>query len=555
MTALKSKMSQGFPFLLPCQQWRQLGRLLCLSSLCIILAIACQQERRETTNPVTDGNHHRLTIGTTLKPRTLDPADSYELSGLMVIYNLSDTLYTYQLGTTNLQPQLATALPQVSADGLTYRIPLRQGVKFHDGTPFNAQAMAFSLQRFLKNGGKPAFLLADTIKTVQATGEYELLITLQKPFAALPALLAFPGACAVSPQAYEIGEGKFNRDTFVGTGPYRLAEFSSDALRLAAFADYWGEKPKNQGIDLQIYVNNPANLFDAFQTGAVDVAYQSLLPGQVKRLKAGKGRWQVVETPGTSISYLALNVRSNPLHQRLVRQAIAYLIDRPFLNDRVLQGQGEPLYSLIPTAFPAYRPVFKTAYGDGQVKKARQLLAEAGYSPENPAIVDIWYSAGSISPSMVAAILKALAKRDLRGAIQFEPNSILSAAFFKNVSKGIYATSLSGWYPDFLDADNYIYPFLDCAKGSEARGCEEGGSQSQGSFYYSERMNQLIDRQRQERDPTRRQAILAEIQTLLARDVPYIPLWQSKDYAFAQNGISGVIINPSQYFPFWTIGK
>jgi peptide/nickel transport system substrate-binding protein len=154
---------------------------------------------------------------------------------------------------------------------------------------------------------------------------------------------------------------------------------------------------------------------------------------------------------------------------------------------------------------------------------------------------------------MLASVLKALAKRDLDGIIQFEPNSIASAAYFKNVGKGLYESSFANWYADFLDADNYIYPFLACAKGSRPLGCQEGGSQSQGSFYYNERMNELIAQQREEQDTERRREIFREIQNILAKDVPYIPLWQSKDYAFAQKGIRGVIINPSQTFPFWTI--
>ncbi|MFM7192669.1 MAG: ABC transporter substrate-binding protein, partial [Microcystaceae cyanobacterium] len=189
-----------------------------------------------------------------------------------VVYNLGETLYTYQLGTTTLIPQLAQTMPTLSADGLTYTIPLRSGVKFHDGTSFNAEAMAFSLNRFIKNGGEPSFLLADTIDTVTVKDPQTLVIRLKEPFAAFPALLAFPGACAVSPKAYEIGEGKFNPESFVGTGPYRLTAFNSDSLRLEAFADYWGEKPKNAGINLQLYPSNPANLFNAFRTQAIDVA-------------------------------------------------------------------------------------------------------------------------------------------------------------------------------------------------------------------------------------------------------------------------------------------
>jgi peptide/nickel transport system substrate-binding protein len=123
------------------------------------------------------------------------------------------------------------------------------------------------------------------------------------------------------------------------------------------------------------------------------------------------------------------------------------------------------------------------------------------------------------------------------------------------VSKGIYPTALADWYPDFLDADNYLQPFMACSKGSAAKGCEEGAAQSRGSFYYSDRANQLIEQQRKEQDTAKRKQIFAELQELLAKDVPYIPLWQTKDYAFARNGVTGVTINPSQNFPFWTIKK
>ena len=534
----------------------RLFQVITLLMLSLVLMWGCSQSQNQPT-PSVNSRENTITVGTILKPRTIDPADSYEAAGLIIIYNLGETLYTYKLGTTELEPRLAIAFPKISEDGLIYTIPIRQGVKFHDGTAFNAPAMAFSLNRFIKNGGEPSFLLSDTVKSVEATGEWELKVTLQKPFAAFPSLLAFPGACAVSPKAYEIGEGKFIPEKFAGTGPYKLASFNSDSLRLELFDDYWGEKPRNKGIDLQLYPSNPANLFNAFRTKAIDVAYQSLLPQQVKKLKAyaEKGEGQVIEASGSVVNFMTLNMNSDPLKQKLVRQAIAALVDRKLLNELILQGQGEALYSMIPISFEAYKPVFQTEYGDYNIEKARQLLQQAGYSKENPVTVEIWHSSWSITASIVAALLKALSKRDLDGMIQFQPNSIASAAFFKNVGKGLYDSAISNWYPDFLDPDNYIYPFLDCAKGSTAKGCEEGGSQGQGSFYYSEEMNQLIDQQRKESDPAKRNEIFARIQTLLAQDVPYIPLWQTKDFAFAQNGIKGVFINPSQTFPFWTIER
>jgi peptide/nickel transport system substrate-binding protein len=536
------------------QQLRQISKYLILFFICFTLAVGCNGN--QTQQNVNNTADNQLSVGTTLKPRTLDPADNYELAGLNIIYNVGESLYTYEVGTTEIKPLLATAMPKISTDGLIYTISVRQGVVFHDGAAFNAEAMVFSLQRFIQNGGKPAFLLADVIDKVEATQEYELKITLKQPFAAFPALLAFPGACAVSPQAYKIGAGAFNPNVLVGTGKYKLAQFKSDSISLSINEKYWGDKPANQGINIQVYAGNSANLFNSFKTGEIDVAYQSLDPQQIETLIDGAGdEWQVIEGSGTVVNYLVLNLQQEPLNQLEVRQAIASIVNRALINDRVLKGQAEPLYSLIPTAFDAYQPSFETLYGDDNTAKAKELLTKAGYSAEKPAIIEIWHPSGSITRGIVADTMKAYAEQALGGILEFIPNSVESASFFGNLSQGVYPAALVDWYPDFLDPDNYLQPFLSCGKGGLNVGCEEGASQSRGSFYYSDRANQLIEQSRQEQDPTKRQALFVELQELLAQDVPYIPLWQTKDYAFAQNNINGVVINPSQNFPFWTIKK
>ncbi len=532
-------------------------KFISVFGLCCFLAISCGQPANQTNPSVTsEANPERVTIGTTLKLRTLDPADAYEVSASDLLYNLGDRLYDYQLGSTELVPQLATALPTVSPDGLTYTIPLRQNVLFHDGTPFNAEAMAFSLQRFIQNGGQPSFLLADTIESVEATGDYELTIKLKQPFAAFPNLLAFAGTCAISPQAYEIGSGKFQPQTFVGTGPYQLAEYGVDVIRLDVFEDYWGEKPQNQGVDLQRF-SSSANLFNAFRSNAINVAYLSLDPDQINSLQkeAEQGKWQMIAAEGNTVNYMVLNVKSEPLNQREVRQALAAIIDRPLINQRVLRGQGEPLYSLIPSSFEDYQPVFQTAYGDGNAEKAKELLQKAGYTPENPAVVEIWYASNSSKRATLASTLKALATEKLDGALQLELKNVESTTAFENLDKGVYATFILDWYADFLDSDNYIQPFLDCAQGDTKTGCEEGATQTHGSFYYNEKVNELIDKQRKEQDPEARQAIFTEIQEILAQDVPFIPLWQDKNYIFAQNNVNGVQLQITQQIPFWTMSQ
>ncbi|MEB3282943.1 MAG: ABC transporter substrate-binding protein [Lyngbya sp.] len=524
--------------------------------MCWFLAVSCTPSQTQTNTPASQTNPGRITMGTTLKIRTLDPADAYDALSNDIFYNVGDRLYTYELGTSTLIPQLATALPTVSEDGLTYKIPLRQNVVFHDGTPFNAEAMAFSLKRFIENGGQPAFLLADTVKSVEASGDDELTITLKQPFAAFPNLLAVAGTMAVSPQAYELGTGKFQPQTLVGTGPYQLAEYGVDVVRLDVFDQYWGEKPENQGVDLQRF-SSPANLFNAFRSDAVDIAYLSLDPDQVNSLQAEaeKGKWQMIAADGNTVNYMVLNLNSEPLNKPEVRQALAAIVDRNLINQRVLRGQGEPLYSLIPTTFDGYKPVFKDSYGDANAEKAKALLEKAGYTPENPAVVEVWYASGNNKRATLANTLKALANEQLGGALQLELKGVEATTAFENLDKGVYPTFLLDWYADFLDADNYLQPFLDCAEGSPETGCKQGASQSQGSFYYNARVNELIDKQRQEQNPQARQAIFDELQAILAKDVPYIPLWQDKNFIFADNNISGIQPQITQQLPLWTMSK
>jgi peptide/nickel transport system substrate-binding protein len=544
-----------------------------LSVVCILLLVGCSGQK-SGSSPEAD----RLTLGTIATVSTIDPADASTTFAGLLLYNLSDRLYTYKLGTNQIEPQLATAMPQVSSDGLTYTIALRSGVKFHDGSAFNAAAMAFSLNRFMKNGGSPAFLLSDTIDSVTASGDLELKIKLKKPFAAFPALLTYFGACAVSPQAYEIKEQSFKPKEFVGTGPYKLTEFGTDRIRLEPFDQYWGSKPANRGVDIQ-RVSNAANLFNAFRTGAVDLAFQSLAVEQIQTLRqqAPTQGWKVIEQPGSGIDYLVLNAKSPPLDKLEVRQALAAMMDRELLADRVFSGQVAPLYSLIPTTLKEQDPVFQRAYGDvlgsarlGNPREvnppgrdrltigmamAKTLLEKVGYSEQNPLKLEFWYRSGLNNDELAVLTLKAQVQKKLGKLVQFDLQSVESATAYKNLDKGAYPIFLLDWSPDFFDPDNFINPFISCEKGSAADGCTEGQSASQGSFYYSDRANQLIDQSRLSRDPAQRRQLFGQLQALVAAEVPFIPLWQSKDFLFVQKGVGGATLEVTQKVPFWMLKK
>ncbi|MEM1240920.1 MAG: ABC transporter substrate-binding protein [Cyanobacteria bacterium P01_H01_bin.26] len=534
-------------------KWRRsLGYYISVFGLCLVLAVACGGGSEPET-VATDG---RVAMGTTLSARTLDPADAYEIFPGILLYNLGDRLYTYAPGTTELEPQLATEMPTVSADGLTYTIPLREGVTLHDGSAFNAEVMAFSIQRFMDNGGRPAFLLSEKIETVTATGEYELTLALKQPFAALTALLTFWGVTPVPPDTYTIGEGQFRPEDFVGTGPYRLASFSSDVIKLDANPDYWGEAPSNDGIDIQIF-SSPANLYNTFRSGGLDVAYQTLDPDQIAALEreADQGEWTVIEAGSTVVNYMSLNQKIAPFDDLNVRKAVAAMVDRNIINERAFQGQAEPLYSLIPKSFDVHEPVFETAYGDGDYEKAREFLTAAGITEANPLEFEIWYPTASTTRSVVANTLKEAIEANLAGLVSVQVSTAEAATLWENVEKGIYPSVLSNWYPDYFDPDNFVQPFLSCSEGSVETLCERGATQGNGSFYYSATANDLLAQQSAELDESLRNDLFKDLQQVMVADVPYIPLWQNKDYVFAASGVGGVAVEPNQQFLLWQISK
>ncbi len=525
--------------------WQRLLGLVLVLLLSTILG-ACGGDRLRTTAGDT------IVIGTTARLRTLDPADAYETLAGLLLYNMGDRLYTYAPDSHELVPQLATALPEVSEDGLTYRIPLRRGVRFHDGTEFNAAAMAFSLQRFMESGGQPSSLLAGRVAAIRAIGEDLLEIQLKEPFVALPHLLAFSGLCAVSPTVYAAAGDRFLPTQFVGTGPYRLAAYGTDGVRLEPFREYWGEAPRNAGIRLQIF-SSSANLYNAFRTGSVDVAAGALDPNQIRALKeqASRYHWQAIAGVGNAITVLSVNLRQPPWDQLAARQLLAASINRHRLEERVFLGQVDPLYSLVPSLFPVSEPVFRERYGDGQPATLRQWLEAV----PTPLVVNLWYRANVPSNVLAATVLKASLERDLGDRVQVQLDSADAATIYRNLPSGAYPLVMLDWYGDFYDPDNYLEPFLSCDRGSLSTGCESGASAAWGSFFYSPEANALIAASRREANPQQRDALLRQLQVLNAEAVAFIPLWQSQTTLFAQPNIRGLALNVNQYFSFAALQK
>ncbi len=545
---------------------RRLFAWFAIALITVTTLFACTNSRNINNGNklgISDRTDERIVLGTTSTIRTLDPADANEFFISNIFYNSLERLYSYKEGSNEIVPQLATDMPKVSEDGLTYSVPVRTGIKFHDRTNFNAYTMKFALERFMNLEGAPASILSDVIASISAPSDAELIFQLKQPLQFFPKFLAFTGAAAISPQVYKhikdekTGKLLFLPDKLVGTGPYQVTQFVEGSyLRLDAFPDYWGKKPVNKGVDIQFFSSN-ANLLNAFKTGVVDIAFQTLTPTQIKNVEANakQNDWTIASGQGATILYMVLNTQQAPLNDVRVRQALAAAIDRPLLQNRIFFNQREPLYSLIPSSFNESRPVFEQKYADGNGKLARQLLQEAGYSDDKPAQISIWYSPKyGGNGDLIASTLRASIQKNVGKILQVKTERVENTVGYAFLDKGVYPAYLLDWVPDILDPDNYIKPFLECEE-AEGNLCKKGGSQFQGSFYNNPKMNELIANQRKERDSNKRSQQLQQIQEILAQDVPFIPLWQNKEYAFAQKGLQGVKIEPNQQLPYWNISK
>ncbi len=486
-----------------------------------------------------------LVIGTTDSAATLDPADCYDYFASNILFNVAETLVDVAPGTADLVPKLATEWTP-SADGLSYTFKIREGVKFTDGTTMDANAVKFSLDR-AKNitvdgqRGQPSFLL-DVIREVTVTGDYEVKIDLSYPCAPFVSMLGYTVGSIISPTAYTTDA--WMPTAVVATGPYKLTGFvEGSQMTLERNTDYWGDAPFAERVVVKFFTESSAMKM-ALENGEIDVAYRSFIPAEEDNLLANTDlAAERGQSPG--MRFMVLNVSKAPFKNIHVRKAIAYSVDRAGINETAFQGTVSPVYSMIPDGMWGYEPTFKDVYGEApNLEKAKEELAAAGYSASKPLAVDLWYTTthyGSTEKDL-AQVLKS--QLEATGVFQVNLQASEWGRYIDDLMAGSMGLCLLGWYPDYLDPDDYVTPFYT-----------EQGAISEGSFYNSADMTALISEQLAETTLADRTATFAEIQDLAAADLPYIPLFQKPQFVAEQKDVKGVMLEPLMILRYYLIYK
>ncbi|MFA4640257.1 ABC transporter substrate-binding protein [Pyrococcus kukulkanii] len=482
----------------------------------------------------------QIVIGVTDKVTDLDPANAYDFYTWEVLNNIMEGLVKYKPGTLEIEPAIAERW-EVNEDSTVWTFYLRKDVKFADGTPLTAKDVVRSIKRVMKINGDPAWLVTDFVKDVVAKDDYTVVFYLKQPTSYFLALLTTPPYFPVHPN---YSDTQIESDaTYGGAGPYRIVKWVRDEeLVLEANPYYYGEKPKTKRIVIKFY-RDASTMRLALQNGEIDIAWRTLRPSDIKSLKQS-GNFNVIEVPGGFIRYICLNTKVDPTKNVKVRQALAAAIDRKEIAEKVFMGTVEPLYSLIPNGMWSHIDAFKEKYGDANIELSKKLLQEAGYSESNPLQITLWYTPTHYGDTEadLAQILKEQWERT--GIIKVDIKSAEWGTYVDYARKGQMQVYLLGWYPDYLDPDDYTTPFLKSSANSWA-----------GTGYANPTVDELLTKAQRLTDQNERAKLYEEVQRILAEDVPYIPLVQGKLYLVTQKNVKGVIIGPDMIFRYSTLYK
>ncbi len=476
-----------------------------------------------------------LIVGTTDKITVLDPADSYDFHTWEIHHNTMDTLLHYIPGTTALEPGLATGY-EVSDDGLEYTFSLVEGVSFPDGTPFNADAVKWSYDRVVRLEGDPNWLVTSFVEDVEVVDEYTVKYILPAAISYFPLLVATAPYSPVSPNCYS--EDAIDADSMCGgVGPYQITKWERDVeMVLEQYDGYPGDPPKTPKIIVKYYAD-ATTMRLAVESGEIDIAAKTLNPTDYADLMAA-GELQVIEGPGAYIRYICFNVTTPPFDQEAVRQAIAAAVDREALISIAYQGTHAALYSMVPMGMWSHIDAFDRRDLDTAV----DLLTGAGYSADNKLVMDLWWTPTHYGPTEadVATVLKD--NLEETGLIEVNLQNTEWATYKEYMNAGSMPVFLLGWYPDYLDPDNYTWSWGHTS-----------ASDDMGIFYSNPDMDALLEAGQVATpvDSDERKAIYEDAQMLWAVDPPTIPLTQGSLFIVAQPGITGIVLDPNMQNHFF----
>lgn len=472
--------------------------------------------------------------------QSLDPGFDYEYSGWEIIANLYEPLVTYdKIDPSKFVGVLATDWT-TSSDGLVYTFHLRQGVKFSNGDPFNADAVKYSFNRVLKMNQPPSWILSQslTLDSVKVIDQYTVEIHLSRPYSAFLATLATMVASIVNPNVVEAHGGVVADSTdpwmdsnAAGTAPFILQEWiKGDHLTLAKNPNYWGNPARLEKVIMYYKTSVQTRLVDIksgfAQIAVIDVNHVTDVQG-VEGIK--------VETLGLTqhIDFLYFNTKTFPFNNTLIRRAVVHAIN----YDAIMSGINKNLTMRYVGPFAdgleGYDKTIAPYTYDPNL--AKQLLAQAGY-PDGKGLPTLSYLYYSRDASV--ALIAQEVQQDL-ASIGIDVN-LIGVSFATYIDKilsgphGVPEMGWTEWYPDYLSPDDYVVPFA--SPDFPPVGWNP-------AYYSTPRVTQLYQEAPYNADQSQRAQMYKEITQIMYDDAPYAWLGQFTGYYVYRSNVHGIYNN------------
>lgn len=520
-------------------------------ALALSLAACSGQAPGGTTAPGGSGGEDWI-LGTTDAITAIDPAGAYDIGSWNLQYSIFQQLVVVPANSSEVVGDAAESWNYDDAKTIT--VKLKPGLKFSNGNDLTSSDVKYSFERNiaindpngssillanLSDGAENPKLAEGAIETPDDT---TVVFHLNNPDLTFLSVLTTATASIVDEETFPVDSLVPDADV-IGSGPFVLESFTKG--QQATFTknpNYSGDREAKAERAFIQYFADASPLRQAIESGDIDVAWRTLSPTDLKDLET-KDAVTVHHGEGSEFRYWVFQTK-NPVGKQLaVRQAVANIIDRAAIASNVYDDLVNPAWSIVPPGFGGHTESFKTKWGDApNLDVAKQLLEDANVS--TPVQITLGYTPTRYGPNAVDEA--NLIAEQLKETGLFEPK-VESAEWteYQNLYKeGAYDLFQLGWYPDFLDADNYLAPFI-----------VDGGFFQNG--YSNPEVNKLVTAQQGETDTAAREAMIGQLQDIVATDVPLVPSWNGQNVAVARPEVQGVVetLDPTYIFRIWSISK
>jgi peptide/nickel transport system substrate-binding protein len=492
-----------------------------------------------------------LVVGQIAEPKSLDPSVDTAVNDFRILVNVYDGLVRYKDGTLQVEPALAKSW-DISDDGLTYTFHLREGVKFQDGTPFNAEAVKFDFDRMLvkdspyyDTGPFPLAFFFSAVKETKVIDDMTVQFTLNAPYAPFLSNLAYPTGLLISPAAVK----KYGKDVGrhpVGTGPYKFVSWQSNtSVTLEKNADYWDGAPDLNRIIFRPITDANTRVAEML-SGGIDLMVE-VPPDNVATFQKD-ANYKVYEQAGPHLWFLILNAKDGPFKNKLMRQAVNYAVNKKALVNDVLQGTATVAAGPTP-------PAFAWAYDDKlqpypyDPAKAKELIKQAGYDGIPVTFYVTQGGSGMLDPvPMGTAIQADLAAVGIKVNIQtFEWNTFLGKVNPGLDNKGTHVDMAEmAW----MTNDPDTLPYLALRTGAWP---DKGGFNS--GYYSNPEVDKLLEEARTSTDQAKRAELYKKMQDIVHDDAPWLFVANWKQNAVASTRVKGFKLQPSFLLELGKVSK